>query len=67
VDELNIDYTITTEAVLIIYNQAGMEVYRKILSPMNSNARISLPDNGGLYYLKISSSEGTGYMKVLKY
>ena len=65
-DELNVDYTITSEAVLIIYNQVGMEVSRKILSPMNSNTRVSLPERGGLYYLVINNSEGTGYIKVLK-
>jgi glucose/arabinose dehydrogenase len=65
-DELNIDYTITSEAVLIIYNQVGMEVSRKILSPMNKSAIVSLPELSGLYYLRINSSEGTGYMKVIK-
>ena len=66
-DELNVDYTITSEAVLIIYNQAGMEESRKILSPMNNHTRVTLPEISGLYYLKISSSEGTGYMKVVKH
>ena len=65
-DELNVDYTITSEAVLIIYNQVGMEVSRKILSPMNNTTRITLPELSGLYYLEINSSEGTGHMKVLK-
>ena len=66
-DKLNVDYTITSEAVLIIYNQVGMEVFRKILSPMNNHARVTLPELSGLYYLEIKSSEGTGYMKVLKH
>jgi hypothetical protein len=65
-DELNIEYTIAAEAVMIIYNQNGMEVSRKILSPMNNNIRVSLPEPGGLYYLIINGSEGTGYVKVLK-
>ncbi len=65
-DELNIDYTIAAEAVLIIYNEVGMEVSRKILSPRNSTVIVSLPEQGGLYYLIINSSEGTGYLKVLK-
>jgi len=66
-DKLNVDYTITSEAVLIIYNQVGMEVSRKILSPMNNHTRVTLPGLSGLYYLEIKSSEGTGYMKVLKH
>ena len=65
-DELNVEYTITSEAVLIIYNQVGMEVSRKILSPMNSHTRVALPEISGLYHLEIKSSEGTGYVKVLK-
>ncbi len=65
-DELNVDYTITSEAVLIIYNQVGMEVSRKILSPMNSTTIVTLPEESGLYHLRINSSEGTGYMKVIK-
>jgi hypothetical protein len=65
-DELNIDYTITSEAVLIIYNQVGMEVSRKILFPMNNTTIVSLPEESGLYHLRINSSEGTGYMKVIK-
>jgi glucose/arabinose dehydrogenase len=65
-DELNVDYTITSEAVLIIYNQVGMEVSRKILSPMNSTIIVTLPEESGLYHLRINSSEGTGYMKVIK-
>jgi glucose/arabinose dehydrogenase len=66
-EELNVDYSITSEAVLIIYNQVGMEVSRKILSPMNNHTRVTLPETSGLYYLKIESSEGTGYVKVLKH
>ena len=66
-DEFNVDYTITSEAVLIIYNQVGIEVSRKILSPMNSHTRVTLPAISGLYHLKINSSEGTGYIKVLKH
>ncbi len=66
-DELNIDYAITSEAVLIIYNQVGMEVSRQILSPAHRTTRVTLPDSGGIYHISISSSEGTGYMKVLKH
>jgi len=43
-----------------------MEVSRKILSPMNSHTRVSLPEISGLYHLEIKSGEGTGYVKVLK-
>jgi glucose/arabinose dehydrogenase len=65
-DELYIDYSITSEAVLIIYNQVGMEVYRRMLSPMFNTTSVSLPEIGGFYHLQMISSEGTGYRKVLK-
>jgi len=65
-DELILDYSITSEAILIVYNQLGMEVSRKVLYPMNNTTRISLPEESGLYYLKFNSNEGTGYLKVLK-
>jgi hypothetical protein len=64
-DELNVKYNIATEAILIIYNQVGMEVSRKILSPMNNTTIISLPELSGLYHITINSSEGTGYLKVI--
>jgi hypothetical protein len=66
-EELKIDYSISSEAVLIIYNQAGMEVYRKMLSPLNHHTRLSLSGESGLYHLKISNNEGTGSVKILKH
>jgi hypothetical protein len=64
--ELNVDYNIATEGMLIIYSQDGREMSRNILSPMNKHVRIYLPETSGLYNLIISSQEGTSYMKVLK-
>jgi len=63
---LNIDYKIDSEAILMIYNQVGMIVSRKILSPMNSSTKVILPETNGLYNLMMINNEGTKYMKVLK-
>jgi hypothetical protein len=60
------DYTIATEANLMIYSQDGREVSRTILSPGNKHVKINLPETSGLYNLILTNSEGTRYSKVLK-
>jgi len=65
-NELNLDYTIGTEARLMIYSQDGREVSRSILSPRNKHVKIYLPEMSGLYNLILTNKEGTRYMKVLK-
>jgi glucose/arabinose dehydrogenase len=65
-NELNMDYTIATEANLMIYSQDGREVSRSILSPGNEHVKIYLPETSGLYNLILTNSEGTRYSKVLK-
>jgi len=65
-NELNIDYTIATEGILIIYSLDGKEISRSILSPMNKHIKIYLPETSGLYNLIISNREGISYRKVLK-
>lgn len=65
-NELNMDYTIATEARLMIYSQDGREVSRSILSPGNKHVRIYLPETSGLYNLILTNNEGTRHMKVLK-
>ena len=65
-NELNMYYTIATEAKLMIYSQDGREVSRSILSPGNKHVKIYLPETSGLYNLILTNSEGTRYTKVLK-
>jgi hypothetical protein len=65
-NELNMDYTIATEAKLMIYSQDGREVSRSILSPGNKHVKIYLPETSGLYNLILTNNEGTRYTKVLK-
>ena len=65
--ELNINYNIATEAMLIIYSQDGREISRNILSPMNRHIKILMPETSGLYNLILTNKEGTRYKKVLKW
>jgi hypothetical protein len=65
-DELTVEYSINSEAVLIVYNQVGVEVARKMLYPSVNRINVILPAVSGLYHLKINSSEGTGSVKILK-
>ncbi len=65
-DQFTLDYSTSSEAILIIYNQLGKEVSRKTLSPLHQKTSVPLPGAQGLYYLKFESLERTGYMKVLK-
>ena len=65
-NELNLEYSISAEASLVIYSQDGREVNRMILYPQNTFKRIQLPEAGGLYNLIMINKEGTAYTKVLK-
>jgi hypothetical protein len=65
-NEFTIEYSTSSEATLIIYNQIGKEISIKKLSPLNTKASVQLPETKGLYYLKITSPEMTGYLKVMK-
>ncbi len=65
-NELNMDYSIASEATLLIHSQDGREVFRKILSPNSNHVKIYLPETSGLYNLIITNREGTRYRKVLK-
>jgi len=64
--ELNMDYNIATEVVLIIYSQDGREISRTILSPLNRHIKILLPETSGLYNLILSNKEGISHLKILK-
>ena len=63
---LHIDYAISEEAVLTIYDQVGREVSRIVLYPTETHTRIFLPGEAGLYNLVIVNNGGTSYLKVVK-
>jgi glucose/arabinose dehydrogenase len=63
---LNMDYSISSEASLMIYSQDGRVISRTILPPLNDHVKIYLPEMSGLYNLIITNKEGSRYMKVLK-
>ncbi len=65
-DQFTLDYSASSEAILIIYNQVGKEVSRKTLSPLHQKTSVPLPGAQGLYYIKINSPERTGYIRVIK-
>lgn len=63
---LYIEYSISEEAVLCIYDQAGREIYRKMLLPSETRVRIQPPGEDGLYNLVLVNREGTRHLKVVK-
>jgi aldose sugar dehydrogenase len=65
-NELNVDYSIASEGVLVIYNLVGAEVSRNILFPSQNKAVISLPDASGVYFIKILSGNKIQGNKILK-
>lgn len=64
--EISLNYRLTEEAYLIIYNQLGKEVSRKLLSPSEYQTRVLLPEEKGLYYLQIKTPGGTYHLKAMK-
>ena len=65
-NELNITYSIESEARLSIFSMDGKEVSGQILYPENNSLRIELPETRGLYNIIITNNNGTSYVKVLK-
>ena len=65
-NDLNIEYNMATEGMLIIYSQDGKEISRSILSPDNHLIKVSLPETSGLYNLIIRNKDETGFKKILK-
>ena len=63
---LHIDYAISEQAVLRIYDQVGREISSRILYPSETHVRISLPGEAGLYNLVMVTDKGTRHMKVVK-
>ncbi len=66
-EELRIDYALGEYAVLLVYDQVGREVSRKVLSPYETQTRITLPDVAGLYLLVIITQETSSHVKVLRH
>jgi glucose/arabinose dehydrogenase len=65
-NELKLQYRIAHEAKLLIYSQDGKEVGSGLLSPMENEAIVYLPESSGLYNLVIINQDGAGHRKVLK-
>jgi hypothetical protein len=65
-EEIRIDYALSEEAVLIVYDQLGREVAKRILYPSETQTRIVLPEEAGLYVLVFKTREETSHLKVLK-
>ncbi len=65
-DHFTLDYSTPSEAMLIIYDQLGKEVFRKTLSPLHRQTRVPLQGPMGIYHIKIESLERTVSMKVMK-
>lgn len=64
--ELHIDYSISSEASLLIYSQDGRLISRSVLLPGNKHVNIRLPETGGIYNLILSNKEGTSFKRVMK-
>lgn len=63
---LHIDYAISEDAVLIVYDQIGREVIRKVLFPSETHVRIFLPGESGIYSLVLINNEISSHRKVVK-
>ncbi len=66
-NELSIQYTISSEAELIIYNQLGAELSREKLSPNQNQSSLTLPETSGIYFIKIQNKDGVSGTRVLKF
>ena len=66
-NELSIEYSTSSETVLIIYNQMGAELSRKSLSPAQNLTSITLPDLSGIYIIQMVNKGGATGTMILKY
>jgi hypothetical protein len=66
-NELNVEYTTTLEAELIIYNPLGAEIKRRKLYPAQNLISLTLPDASGIYFIKMLSKQGISMKRVLKF
>ncbi len=65
-EQFTLEYNTTSDAVLIIYDQLGKEVFRRTLSPLHQQTRVPLPEPKGIYHIKIESQQRTVSMKVMR-
>ena len=63
---LHVEYAISEETVLTVYDQAGRDVFKTVLLPSENHIRIDLPLEAGFYNLVFVNSGSTRNMKVLK-
>jgi glucose/arabinose dehydrogenase len=62
----HMDYSISEEAELRVFDQVGREVSRRVLLPSQTHVKIILPGEAGLYNLVLATKEGTRHRKVVK-
>jgi hypothetical protein len=65
-DGLQIDYNISEEAILVVYDQVGRELTRRVLYPSETYVKINLSGDAGLYNLLLLSQTGSTYFKAIK-
>ena len=66
-DGLHVDYAVSEEAVLMVFDQLGREVLRKVLFPSETQVKIFLSGEAGIYNLVLVYREATRHMKVVKF
>jgi len=62
----HVEYVISEEAELKVFDQLGREVYRRKLLPSENQLRMILPGEPGIYNLVISNRKVSRHMKVVK-
>lgn len=65
-EEVRIDYVLNEEAVLVVYDQLGRELSRRTLYPSETQTRIRLAEEAGIYLLVFITRTETSQLKVLK-
>lgn len=65
-DGLHVEYAVSEEAVLMVFDQLGREVLREVLLPSETRVKIFLSGEAGIYNLVLVYKEATRHMKVVK-
>lgn len=63
---LHIDYAISEEAILVVYDQVGRELTRRVLYPSETHVTITISGDAGLYNLLLLTQTGSTYFKAIK-
>jgi hypothetical protein len=64
--EFTLEYTPSERAVLTVYNETGVKILSREIYPDQSRTKISLPDSGGLYLLRIREGNLIVNRKLIK-